>query len=449
MTDTHPASTGETSRGHRSRRRLLSALGAGTATAGLAAFAGCTSFGEEDSESVSFPATELPDVGDDPQATTWATYPVRVPREHRRDAQERANDLLERIPTPLTTRHVPNGHVRQHVSEAVADARDHLDDAITAPTRRGTLESLRRARQRARFAAAGWTAIDEDLTVDALAPDADDVTDRGRRARDSMDYVGTDPAPTVVVHASREALLHDATEVSREFSHGDGVPVLQVAEYGEHLERARASLADATRLGERFRDAQPDDAGSLATRIEDARAALADVLRSEIDSLPSERDALTITDGDIENTLTQRVLHDLHWRASIEHPGRAPFGPASGLVRGVRQYATVEGFRRVRDAVESGTRYEIAEAADVTDPYDAVHEALRRAPRRSAAPGLARAALVDAAASVRHRDQRLAELDGEVSDHDVNDAVETYVFQNAMARAVPDAVDAAVDALER
>ena len=446
MTDDLP---NESTGGDASRRRFLSALSAGTATAGLGALAGCVSLSDDGSGSVSFHANDLPDVDDDPDPVTWATYPVRTPRDYRRDAQVRANDLLERVPTPLTTRHVPNGHVRQHLTEAVADARDHLDDAITAPTQRGTLESLRRARQRARFAAAGWTAIDEDLTVDALAPDADDVTGSARRARDSMDYVGTNPAPAVVVHASREALLHDATEVPREFSHGDGVPVLQVAEYGEHLEGARASLADATRLGERFRDAQPDDAGSLATRIEDARAALADVLRSEIDSLPSERDALTLTDGDIENTLAYRVLQDLHWRASIEHPAKAPFGPASGLVRGVRQYAVVEGFRRVRDAVESGARYEIAGAPDVTEHYDAVHEALRRAPRRSAAPGLARAALLNAAATVQHRDQRLAELDGEVYDHDVTDVVETYVVQDAIARAVPGAVDAALDALER
>jgi len=448
MTGPHPASTGEPSGGHRSRRRLLSALAAGTATAGLAALAGCTSFGDEDSQSVSFPATDLPDVDDDPRPATWATYPVRVPRAHRRDAQERANDLLERIPTPLAARHVPNGHVRQHLTEAAANARDHLDDAITAPTQRGTLDSLRRARQHAGFAATGWTAIDMDLTVADLAADADDVTDRARRARESMTYAGTDPAPAVVVHASREALLHDATEVSRDFSHGDGVPVLQVAEYGEHLERARAALADANRLGERFRAGQPDDAESLATRIQDAREALADVLRSEIDSLPSERDALTLTDADVENTLAYRVLHDLHWRASVEHPARAPSGPASGLVRGVRQYAVVDGSRRVRDAVESGTRYEITEAADVTEPYHAVHEALRRAPRRSAAPGLARAALVDAAASVRHRDRRLADLDGEVYDHDVTDVVETYAVQTAIARAVPDAVDAALDALQ-
>jgi len=444
MTDDLP---NESTGGDASRRRFLSALSAGTATAGLGALAGCVSLSDDGSGSVSFHANDLPDVDDDPDPVTWATYPVRTPRDYRRDAQVRTNDLLEDVPTPLSAGRVPNGHVRQHLAGAVADARDHLDDAVTAPTQRRTVDSLRRARERARFAAAGWAAIDEALTVDDLAPDANDVTDRARRARASMAYVGTDPAPAVVVHASREALLGDARSVSTEFSHGDGVRVLQVAEYAEGVERARASLADANMLEAQFRDAQPDDAGSLASRIEDARAALAGVLRSEVESLPNERDALTLADADIENTLAQRVLHGLHWRGTDDGPARSRDGPARGIVRGIEAFAALEGYRRVRDAVESGTRYEITEAADVTERYDAVHEALARAPRRSDAPGLARAALVNAAATVQYRDQRLAALDGEVYDHDVNDAVEAYVVQNAIARAVPDAVDAALDAL--
>jgi|AntRauTorcE11898_2_1112593.scaffolds.fasta_scaffold13325_2 hypothetical protein len=449
MTNSRSASAAGSARDERSRRGFLETIGAGTATVGLAALAGCASFTDDGSESASFHAADLPDVGDDPQPVTWATYPMGIPREYRRDAQARTNDLLEGVPTPLSARHVPNGHVRQHLTEAVSAARDHLDDATIAPTQRGTIDSLRRARQHARFAAAGWAAIDEDLTVDDVAADANDVTDRARRARADMEYVGSDVVPAVVVHASREALLADAVDVSQDFSHGDGVRVLQVAEYAEHVERASASLADATMLAERFHGTQPEDAGSLAARIEDARAALADVLRSEQSSLPSERDALTVADGDIDNTLAQRVLYDLHRRAVDDDPADSRDGPARGIVRGIEAYAALEGYRRVRERVESGERYEIIGAAAVTEHYEAVHEALARAPRRSDAPGLARAALVNVVASVQHHDQRLADLDGEVHDHDVTDAVESYVLQNAIARNVPEAVDAALDALQR
>lgn len=444
MTDTPVGGTG---RRGRSRRRFLSALGAGAATAGLGALGGCVSLTDDDSESVSFHAMDLPDVGDDPQPVTWATYPVGIPWEYHRNAQERANDRLETLPTPLSARRVPNGHVRTHLTDAAAEARTHLNDAGTAPTQRGSLYSLRRAREHARFAAAGWAAIDEDLTVDALEADADDVTDRARRVRADMAYVGTDPAPAIVVHASREALLGDARRVQREFSHGDGVRVLQVAEYAEDVERANASLDDASVLGARFHASLPDDAGSLADRILKARTALADVLRSEIDSAPSERDALTLAEGDIEQTIAQRVLHGLYRRGTDDNPAQSRDGPARGIVRGIEAHAALEGYRRVRERVESGERFDITGAADVTEHYDAVHEALRRAPRRSESPGLARAALRNAAATVQYRDERLAELDGEVYDHDVNDLVETYVVQTAIARAVPDAVDAALDAL--
>lgn len=445
MTDARPNEpTGDS----HSRRRFLSALGAGTATAGVAALSGCASLTDGSPESVSFHASELPALDDDPGPATWATYPVDITRYHRTDAQARTNDLLEALPAPLSPRHVPNGHVRQHLTDAAAAARTHLNEAVTAPTQRGSLDSLRRARADARFAAAGWAAIEDGLTVDALESDAGDVTDRARRARAEMAYVGADPAPAVVVHASREALLGDATSVSTEFTHGDGVRVLQVAEYAEGVERARASLADASMLEAQFRDTLADDAGSLAARIEDARTALADVLRSEIESAPSERDALTLADADIDLTIAQRVLHDLYRRGTDDDPAQSRDGPARGIVRGIEAYAALEGYRRVRDRVESGVRFEITEAADVTGHYDAVHETLRRAPRRSAAPGLARAALANAAATVEYRDERLAELDGEVYDHEVNDAVEAYVVQNAIARAVPDAVDVALDALQ-
>lgn len=434
-------------RSGRSRRRFLAALGAGAASAGLATTAGCLSFADEGSESASFHVSELPEVDDDPTPVTWATYPVGIPREYRRDAQSRTNDLLERVPTPLSARAIPNGHVRQHVVEAAAAARDHLDDAVTAPTERGTLDSLRRARRNARFAAAGWAAIDDGLTVESLTDEAEDVRERARRARASLEYAGVDPAPAVVVHASREALLDAATAVSRDYSHDDNARVLQVAEYAERVAGASAALADATTVADRFRRSLPGDADSLESRIEDARRALAAELRAEIEALPNERDAVTLADADIDQTVAQRVLQDLHWRAADEDPASSRDGRASGIVQGIRQFAAIEGYRRVRERVESGERYGITEPADVVDPFASVHEALERVPRRSEAPGLARGALQNAATSVQYSDERLAELDGKVHDHDVDDLVETYRLQDAIVRAVPDGVAAALDAL--
>jgi hypothetical protein len=451
--DTHPSADGPRSTGatggerSRPRRAFLSALGATTATGGLAALAGCSTLSNDDSQDVSFHAAELPDVDDDPVVAVGATYPMPVPRSHRQDAQIRANNALEDVPTPLDARRVPNGHVRQHLADAVSEARDHLDAALRGSTPRGTLQSLRRARSRARYASAGWDAIEDGHTVAAFEHEVTDVTGRAVDARDAMTYVGTDHAPAVVVHASRERLLDAAESVSRDGSHED-VRVLHVAEFAEHVERATASLADATTIAERFRDQQPDDAGSLRSPIETARDTLREDVESALADLPGEPDADSVGDADIENTLIQRVLYDLYYAASDENPATSRYGPASAVLDGIRQLAAIRAYRTVRDRVSSGRRYEITGADTVQEAYTAAHDALVAAPRRSGAPGLARTALQYTASTVRLADERLAELSGELHVHDVDDSYERYVGHGAIAAATPAAVDTALAALD-
>ena len=431
-----------------SRRGFLSALGTTTATGGIAALAGCATLSDDgSSERVTFHASELPDVGDHPVVALGATYPTGVPRAHRRDAQARTNDALEDVPTPLGARRVPNGHVREHLTDAVREARDRLDDALRAPTPRETLQSLRSARSHARYASAGWDAIEDDLTVAAFDDEATDVTDRAADARDAMDYVGTDPAPAVVVHASRERLLDEAASVSEDVSHGD-VRVLHVAEFGEHVERARASLADARTVGERFRDAQPDDAGSLRPTIVDARARLREELESALADLPGEDAAMTVTGADIEDTRTERLLHELHYEATARDPASSRYGPASAVIDAIRQLAAIRAYRAVSGRISSGRRYEITGPEPIRAAYSRAHEALRAAPRRSDFPALTRTALRYAASSVRFADERLARQSGELYSHDVDDAYEQYVVQGAIAEATPVAVGTALDALD-
>lgn len=431
-----------------SRRGFLSTLGATAGTGALAALAGCSVVSTGDgSDSVTFHARELPEIDDDPVVALGATYPVAVPRAHRGDAQRRANDLLERVPTPLGSRRVPNGHVRAHLTDAVTEARDRLDDALRAPTPRETLESLRQARERARYAGAGWAAIADDLAESDLEAEAGDVEDRAYDALDALEYVGTDRAPAVVVHASRERLLDDALSVSRDVTH-DGVRVLRVAEYASHVERGAAALADATTVGERFRASQPDDADSLRPVIETARDRLRETIRGELDDLPSDEAALTVEGADLEDGRAVRVLHDLHYRAADADPARSPYGSASAILDAIRQLAAIRAYRAVRGHISAGRRYEITGADAVSAAYARAHEALRAAPRRSAAPGLARAALQYTADGVRYADERLAGYTGELRLHDVGDPYEWYVVHGAIAETTPVAVDTAVDALD-
>jgi hypothetical protein len=449
VTDDGPRSTAGAGRDRgESRRGFLSVLGATAATGGLASLAGCATLSDDGgADRVTFHASDLPDVDDHPVVALGATYPTSVPRSHRRDAQARANNALEDVPTPLGERRIPNGHVREHLTDAVTEARDRLDDALRAPTPRETLQSLREARARARYASVGWEAIEEDLTVAALEDEARDVTDRAADARDAMDYVGTDPSPAVVVHASRERLLDAAGSVSRDVSHAD-VRVLRVAEFGEHVERAIASLADARMVADRFRASQPDDAESLRPAIERALDRLREELRAEFADLPGEDEALAVDGADVENTPTQRVLHDLHYRAAADDPARSPYGPASGILDGVRQLGAVRAYRTVREEIADGARYGVTGADDVAAAYSRAHDALTAAPRRSDAPGLARAALQYSAGSVRFADEHLAEVSGEIQAYEVEDPSHIYVVHGVLAEAMPAAVDAAVDALD-
>lgn len=426
-----------------SRRRLLAAVGA----AGTAVLAGCNVTDGDDEPT--FSAAQLPDVDADPDPVTWPAYPVPVPDGHLRAARARTHDGIETPPTPLSPRDVPNGHVRGHLTDALVEARTHLDDALDAVTPRLALANLRRARWRSRYAAGGWTAIADGRTVDEALAAADPVESRAVDARDAHDHVGTDPVEAVTLHASVESLLENAASIDRDATHQDGLPVLQVADHAESVERARASLADATMLRERYADAQPDDAGSLFGRFERAAEALGSALDERLRALPTESDALTVADGDIEGTVAQNVLRALHLRATRQPSRGSTTTPAADVVAHVAQLGTVEAFRSVRDAVESGERYAVTESDDVRDRYVRAHDSLAEVPGETPAPTLARAALVDVVESVRRSDEWLAELDGELAAPDVENVVEEYVTAVALTEGVATATEAAVAALQR
>jgi hypothetical protein len=432
------------------RRRVLAGLGTTAAAASATALAGCATLpGTGNDEPLEFHTSELPDVPDDPGPALWPTYPVTIPPAHLRDAQRRTNDMLESLPTPLGKRRIPNGHVREHLTDAAVHARTHLDDAVTAPTQRASLQFIREARQRARYAAAGWAAIDDGLTEREVRDAADAVQRRAIDAHEDHAYVGTDPVPATVVHASLESLYAFATDPVDSPTHDAAQRVLHVAGIAGDAERARAALADATTVRERFRRAQPDDASSLRDTFASASDAMADRVRAAAADLPRDDAARDVEGADIEDTLAERVLRELHQRATWGHGLEdAADRPASAVVSGVRALAAIEAYLTVRRAVADGRRYAVEDAADVTEPYERAHDALATAPADSPAPGLARAALVNVASSVQFHDEQLARHDGMVQAHNLERVVVEYVVDAATAEHVDAGVEAAVDALE-
>jgi hypothetical protein len=420
------------------RRRVLVAAG----TAGLAALAGCNTGSDGDERR--FRAADFHHVDENPSVATWPSYPVDVPASHRRGSRAAATDAIATLPTPLSVEAVPNGHVREHLTEAVGDARMHLTDAFDASNHRLALRALREARWRAHYAAGGWAAIDDGRTVDDVLDDADAVKTDAFDAIDDHDHVGTDPVEAVVLHASVEELLAHASRFDRDVTH-DTVRVLQVAGHAESVERARASLEDAVTLRDRYRNGQPDDAASLADRFEAASNELAGTARDRREGLPTDyRDVTARGDDGLAESVLQRAHRRAFYRGATE-----PAGPASEAVASVELLGALEAFRTLRDRVDDGERFELTEPDDLQERYRAAHDALATVPDETAAPELARAALVDVAADVQSTDAEFARLDGELAPHEIDHVHVLYVVAAAVTEGVATATDEAVDALVR
>ncbi|MEA5409797.1 hypothetical protein VB773_20980 [Haloarculaceae archaeon H-GB2-1] len=100
-----------------------------------------------------------------PEPVVAPSVPVDIAPDYFASTRDRVTELLADLPTPFGPDDVPNGHVREHLTDAADTATDGLDDARTARTGMVAIHSLRKARAHARYATAGWAVADEGLSL--------------------------------------------------------------------------------------------------------------------------------------------------------------------------------------------------------------------------------------------------------------------------------------------
>ena len=422
--------------GRLTRRGLLSLVGA-SALAGCGGFGGLTG----DSEPT-IRAFDLPDIDREsvPEPIVAPSVPVDIAPSHLETARARTTNLLAELPTPLTEAAIPNGYVRNELTDAADDATDELDQAQSARTELVALESLRQAREHARFAATGWAVADRGATATPLREEHQRAVADARSVRDEYEYHGDNPVRATLVHATVERALHRAVDESFR-PHEDG-ELLPVAEWGEAAESVRAQLDDAQHLATQFRASLPDDAGTVRQQLEGAAETLFADARDRRSALPPEP-----TPGD--RGVAERTIGDLR-RAADDDPMRVgeTIGPASAVVEATKRLAAFRALERVRERIDAGELSAVESAGELqtvrTDAYDALDAALAE----SAAPELARTVVSDASWRVTRADWELARYTGDVTARELASPAAQYVFATAIARETPDTCEQTVGALD-
>lgn len=414
------------------------------AVAGGTFLAGCGGLGDVgDGADASVSSHRLPDVTDDGESAPIVveTIPVEIDRDQLAERMRRVTDLLETVPVPLGPAEIPNGAIRRRLLDAAADATSHGQDARTAQSRLSALHALRRGRERARYAAAGWAYVEHDRTRETLQAERRRAVDDARSLRGDVEYLGHDPVRAALVYArverNLELVLTDGSPHVHESS-----PLLTVAEWGEHAESARALTDDTRHLSDRYSTGLPDDARPLERAFATAAETLAERLRSRRAELPPDP-----TEGDEEFAWRLRYrLRD----AAESSAGRIAetSGPARAVVTAVEGFADLSAYEDVRSRIEDGETFRVETAADVHERRRQAVRAVRTALERSPRPELARPVLADAAATITDADEELDRFHGEVRAARLDDPIRRYVTAAARARSTPAACRQVLDALD-
>ncbi|MFW5934299.1 MAG: hypothetical protein ACOCQL_00440 [Halolamina sp.] len=419
-----------------SRRGLL-------AVAGASALAGCnglSEFGEESEPTIR--AYDLPDVDrrEEPEPVVPESVPVDIAPAYFTATRDRITTLLEALPTPLGPEDIPNGYVRERLVDAATGATDRLSEAQGAPTALAALTALRRGRADARYAAAGWAVVEVDRSAETLEAEHRQVVSDAQSVRDGHEYVGDDPVRATLVHRRIEDLLERA--IASDDPRREGNRLLAVAEWGETVESARASLDDARHLDEQFTASLPPATGTVEETLRGAAETLFADVRSRNSDVPPE------PTGE-EWGVQELVIDELRQRFTYG-AGRVADanGPASAVVDANRQLTRFEALDRLQGRIDDGelSRPPSAEAiAEIrSDAYDALETALAE----SSTPDLTRTAITNASWRVAHADWELARYDGEFPVSRLDRTVAEYVVAAAVGQAAPGVAEQTVETLE-
>ncbi|MFC4451452.1 hypothetical protein [Halorussus aquaticus] len=296
--------------GHRTRRGFL-------ALAGAASLAGCNALGgnplTDDATEIDgaalrdFPETEPPSVPE--------TVPVEIRQSYLDSGVARARELLSSVPASLDAAEIPNGAIRSELTGKYEATEETISSVEGAASAFEAMETVDRARGEARTVAAGWKAIEDGLSPTDVRKSAKNVSDALDGFRYRWDYLGSDPIRALLVHATIERRVGNATTNVENAVRGDrrgrNDPIA-VGELAGNLEVARASIDGAAHLYERLR-ATGDDLSDLESGLVAAGSTLGRVAGRRRDRLPdAESDDLSaFVDRDVEGTPVGAAIREL------------------------------------------------------------------------------------------------------------------------------------------
>lgn len=429
--------TSPAARSRMTRRRVL-ALGATSVLAGCSGLAGLDGGNEP-----TVRAYDLPDIDADgwPEPVVSESVPVEIAATHFDAARNRVTTLLAQLPTPLGPADIPNGHVREHLSTAGADATAELDDARDAPTELVALDALQRARAEARYAAAGWAVADRNLPVDPLRQEHRQAVSEALSALDAHEYVGADPVRATLVHARIEDAL--TRVVDNQVSSQDGNHLLSVAGWGETAEMAQARVDGARHLDEQFAASLPDDAGTIEETLTDAAETLLADVRSRKTELPPEP---TVEEWDIP----ERVISDLR-RDADDRPTRLAdaSGPAGVIIETTKRLTQFEALNAIQKRIDDDDLPRPQSAEAVREIRVAAYDALKTALAESPDPEMTRTAVTSAAWRVAGADRDLSRYEGDIPVSRLDSEIVDYYIATAIGRAAPDVSGQIIETIER
>ncbi|QPV61386.1 hypothetical protein I7X12_11465 [Halosimplex litoreum] len=401
---------------------------------------------------VELDAAPLARIADRERPTVDHSLPVDVADAHVADSRERAHAMLDVAPLPLTPEDLPNGAMREEIADRAEHAREHLAEAVRATDTRERLELLAHARGPARAVEAAWAAIEDELAAVDVRSTRRSVDEDRREFRERRTLVGEDPVRALVVHALVGDWLRDAERhLAEGFDESSPVTPLVVGEHASEVEQARATLADARHVDERF-TASLSEPRSLETTFADARDALAETIDSRMADKPAEHaevPALVDGGGDLDGTVAGAALRELHG----DLPYEGEFVPETELpgriLWQVESLAQIGGFETLRERIAADEHRTVESADDVETLRRAAETAVEDALEASADERLARTELASLAGWFdyvsRHLDRQAG--DDPVELGWVVEDIGLYLQIEVIAGAVPAAVDETLAAL--
>lgn len=421
-----------------SRRGFLALVG----TTALAGCGGVPGLGGEQAPTIDGEALLAVVDGESPSVPE--TVPVAIGSEYPASATERIGVLLSSVPAPLDEEEVPNAAIREELAAMHDRAREALAEAEGARSAYERLQSLRHARGHAGELSAGWRAIDDGLTREALLEEAVPIRRDVRGLGDRVEYVGADPVRAVLVYEPIETGLARAAahaSIDRETLRMHRESPVSVGDVGGDLERARASLDDAAHLYDRYTASLPDDP-ALRSTLDSAVAALASRVDRRRRGLPAfdPDDPSGSVGREIDDTPAGWALRELYQRLSYTgrfEDERAAGHPAAAVLLAQEALAQIRAFAALHERVEGGDRLAVETAADVESIRTAAIGAIESARSGARYPGLVRRVATDLAARVEQTDRELADVGDGVEPRWIARDVGRYVVAGAMAEGLP------------